>query len=114
VPENALNLKKFYMKSLLLIAVLFFSLMGCSEKEKEDIVNEVPKDGSIETSVKVDHLNDSMDLLMTTHKIYKNSTDWRIRTTTDTIPALGTTTVKDENNNNTTVKKDYDIFITVK
>jgi hypothetical protein len=103
------------MKRYLLAILIMVNCMRCSsDAAKEDIVAEVPKTGSIATNVKVEHLSDSLDVLITEHKIWKTATDSLVKTVRDTIPSLGNTTVKDENGNNKTVKKDYDIYITVK
>lgn len=99
----------------ILLALLLSTLLSCkSDNENEDIVNTVPKTGSITTNVKVQHYNDSLDVLITEHTIYKNPTDSMVKKVIDTISSLGTTTVKDENNKDKIVKKDYNIYITVK
>jgi hypothetical protein len=102
------------MKKIFLIAAIITNIVACGNGKKEDIVNEVPKDGSIETAVKVEHLNDSTDILITKHTVNKNAVTSTSMLKTDTIPALGFTTVQDENGESKTVKKDYDIYITVK
>ncbi len=96
---------------LLVFATL---LTACGKKDNEDIVNEVPKDGSIETNIGVEHLNDSLDILVTNYKIYKNSNTNKVIVKRDTIPALGTTKVKDDKDQEQIIKKDYNIFITIK
>jgi hypothetical protein len=102
------------MKKIFLIIAISSNIVACSGDKKEDIVNEVPKDGSIETAVKVEHLNDSMDILITKHTVNKNAATTKSILKTDTIPTLGFTTVQDEKGQSKTVKKDYDIYITVK
>ncbi len=102
------------MKRILFVTITAINFLACSNDKKEDLVNEVPKNGSIETTVKVDHLNDSLDILTTQHLVYKNAITSQTILKKDTIPALGFTSVQDENANSKIVKKDYDIYITVK
>jgi type III secretory pathway lipoprotein EscJ len=102
------------MKKYVTIALLTIIFTACKDEPKEDLVNEVPKDGSIETTVKVDHLNDSMDVLTTQHIVHKNSTTIKTIVKTDTLPSLGTDMVKDDKDIPQVVKKDYNIYITVK
>jgi hypothetical protein len=102
------------MKKILVFALVISFFTSCSNDKKEDIVQEVPKNGTIESSVKVEHLNDSMDILVTEHKVWQNANSLKNLIARDTIPSLGMTTVNDENGNKKQVKKDYDIYITVK
>lgn len=102
------------IKSLTIITIIF-SLLSCTnDVEEEDIVNKVPKDGAVESDIKVEHLNDSLDILITQYKVWKSGTVVKNGSTSDTIPSLGYKDVYDENNNQRRVKKDYDVFITVK
>ncbi len=101
------------MKKLITIFLLSAILISCNE-EKEDLVNEVPKDGSIETSVSVEHLSDSLDILTTRHIVHKNATTSQTILKTDTIPALEKHLIDDENETKQMVQKDYNIYITVK
>jgi hypothetical protein len=102
------------------LPVLFFGLfltVSCREKQNEDQVKAVDKNGSVEMKVAVSHLNDGQDV-MKTEKIY-----WiqgkAVKTVVnlDTIPSLGTTTQVTQNNagedTTVTIKKNYQIFITV-
>jgi type IV pilus biogenesis protein CpaD/CtpE len=100
-------------KSVIVLATLF-SLAACSNEEENDIVNAVPNDGAIETEVSVAHLNDSLDVLLTKHKVNISATKSKLIEVRDTIPALGNTVVQDEEGNDKTVKKAYDVFITIK
>jgi hypothetical protein len=102
------------MKKLLIGCLALLYITSCKNKPTEDLVNEVPKNGSIESNVKVEHLNDSTDILVTEHKIWQNASSMKAVNSYDTIPSLGKTTVKDENGNDKLVAKDYDIYITVK
>lgn len=102
------------MKQIILYCTFLLFFVACKDKQKEDVVNEVPKNGSIETNVKVEHLNDSLDLLITEHKVWKNPSTMKSVVQKDTIPSLGTTTVKDDKDVPQIIKKEYDIYITVK
>jgi hypothetical protein len=93
-----------------IVALLAYSC----DSENNDVVNTVDKEGSIETQVKTEHVNDSADVLITSHKVYKNGALLNTIVKVDTIPFLGTTNVEDDEGYKKTVKKDYEIYITVK
>ena len=99
-----------------LIGALFL-LASCSDK-KDDTTDAVNKAGSVETSVTVQHADSTHDVLLTTHKIWVNFSEYKTVTHEDTIPALGIESTTAENSDGDTkdvkVKKDYEIFITVK
>ena len=101
------------MRNFEILCFLILLLSSCTADKNDDVVNTLPKNGTIETSVKVSHYNDSTDLLITTHTVHKSITDSATLSKTDTIPTLGNTTIKDENGKDKIVKKDYDIYITV-
>ncbi len=101
------------MRNFEILCFLILLLSSCTADKNDDVVNTLPKNGTIETSVKVTHYNDSTDLLITTHTVHKSITDSATLSKTDTIATLGNTTIKDENGNDKIVKKDYDIYITV-
>jgi len=99
------------------IALMLFSFTSCSD-DKDDITNEINKAGSIESSVTVEHLSDSSDVLITKHIIWSKFNLNREVYYRDTIPALGYTDSQAENEDgdtkNVSVKKDYEVYITVK
>lgn len=105
-------MKKTSLYFILPLTILIFN--ACNE----DKVKEVQKNGSIETSIKVDHLNDSYDILVTTEKIWAHNLLVKTYVHSDTIPSLGIATEEAENDNgdtqNVSLKKDYEIYITVK
>jgi hypothetical protein len=109
-------MKKYITTSLLLAAILFAT--SCSEDEEKDLVKEVNKNGSIETSVSVNHLDSTHDLLITKHIVWTNGSTSKTIINNDTIPALGSTMVEAEDEKgdvkSAMVKKGYEIFITVK
>ena len=103
-------------------AALLF-LFSCNDQkenkdENEDITQSVNKNGSVETAVQVEHLDSLHDILITTHKIWAQNQEVKTVTYRDTLPALGTEHTTAENAEGETkevhVKKDYEIFITVK
>lgn len=99
------------------LIIALISLASCSDK-KEDVTDTVNKAGSVETSVSVQHADSTHDILLTTHKIWVNFSEFKTVTHQDTIPALGIENTTAENadgdTKNVDVKKDYEIFITVK
>ncbi len=100
---------------LLTVSLTFFALQGC---DNEDVTKEVKKDGSIESSLTVLHLNDKQDVLTTTHKIWAAGKVSKVIVHKDTIPSLGLVKTEVENNEGdkqtVPVKKDYEFYITVK
>jgi hypothetical protein len=90
---------------------------SCKEKN-EDITSTVNKDGSVETSVEVKHVDDAHDLLVTRHRVWVKNNVYKTVEYTDTIPSLGQENTVAENENgdkkNVAVPKAYEIFITVK
>jgi len=92
------------------------SLQSCNEEYKEDEVNNIDKNASIETELSVKHI-DTADVLITKHKIWKNHKLFKEIIKTDTIPSLGDTLVSAEDNDGyeqtAKTKKDYEFYITV-
>ena len=91
------------------------AFQGCNN---EDVTKEVNKEGSVETELSVIHLNNTQDILTTTHKIWVAGKNNRIIVHKDTIPSLGITKTEGENEAGETktvpVKKDYEFYVTVK
>jgi hypothetical protein len=105
------------MKKIILYFILplpFLAFHACNE----DKVKEVQKNGAIETSIQVDHLNDSLDVMITTNKIWAHKVLVKTVIHKDTLPSLGIATEEAENDNgdtkNVSLHKDYEIYITVK
>jgi hypothetical protein len=92
------------------------SLSAC--EKKEDITETVNKAGSVETAVAISHVDAAHDELVTTHKVWVKYDVFKTIEYRDTIPSLGTerTTAENEDGDtkNVEVKKDYEIYITVK
>jgi hypothetical protein len=105
------------LPQLLLIAGLT-GLASCSDDKKEDMTDTVNRAGSVETSVTVQHADSTHDVLLTTHKVWVSYHEYKTIVYRDTIPALGIENTTAENADGDTqkvnVKKDYEIFITVK
>ena len=92
------------------------NLVGCNDKE--DITDTVNKAGSVETAVSINHLDSLHDELVTTHKVWVKHQVFKSIEYRDTIPSLGSERTTAENEEGDTkqvdVKKDYEIYITVK
>lgn len=103
------------MRKLLLLSAITL-LVGCGENN-DDKVKAPDREGSIETQLYVEHVNASVDVLRTTHKIWVKNREVYQFVTYDTIPSLGKTQVDGEDDDGNTksfmVNKDYEIYITV-
>jgi len=106
---------------LISLTIVFFSLVvfsSCKDKKNEDITNTINKNGSVETAVTVEHLDSLNDVLVTKHAIWVKGNQYKTLEYRDTVPALGMEMKNVENSegqsNNVEVKKEYEIFITVK
>jgi hypothetical protein len=100
-----------------LLFLCTFLVTGCSDP-KEDETAIVDRSGSVETAVSVEHADSTHDVLLTRHKIWVNYKEYTTVEHRDTVPALGMLNTVGENSGGETqhvsVKKDYQIFITVK
>ena len=92
-------------------------LFACNRKN-EDETDTVDKSGSVETAVSVEHADSTHDVVLTRHKVWVNFKEYTTVEHRDTVPALGMINTDGENSSGDTkavsVKKDYQIFITVK
>lgn len=96
-----------------------FLLFSCKDaQQNEDVTNTVNKMGAVESAVKVEHLDSLNDILITTHAVWANNRIVKMIEYRDTLPTLGTQFSTAENQDGETkqvvVKKDYEIYITVK
>jgi len=104
-------------KSILhvVFAVSTLAFLACNNEDK---VKNVSTNGSIETSITVDHLSDSLDVLISTNLVWIHNTLVKTIVHADTIPSLGVVMEEAENENgetkNVVLKKDYELYITVK
>jgi hypothetical protein len=101
--------------SLLLFAPFIALLFSCSQS---DSVKVISKDGAIETTLNVDHLNDSADIITTLHNVWVKNVLVKSIVYKDTLPSLGhgSQDAENENGDSKTVylQKDYEFYITVK
>lgn len=106
------------MYILSLVSVITFSSCREEGNNNEDLTNDVNKNGSVETSVTVQHLDSLKDILVTKHKVWHTGNISKDISYSDTIPSLGMENKSVESSGGesqqATVKKDYEIFITVK
>ncbi len=108
------------MKQFFFILLLSTSLVSCDDNTNEDKVEtkDISRNGAIESQVTTQHLPDNRDVLITTHKVWKNGVMEREIVHTDTIPSLGTGVLEaaDASGNTTQAAgtKDYEFYITVK
>jgi uncharacterized membrane protein YfhO len=111
-----MNKYKKILTGVLLSATIIFS--SCEDEKNEDLTQSVNKNGSVETSVTVEHLDSVNDILVTKHAVWYKGSINKTFEHRDTVPALGSekTDVKDDfgNDKNVESKKEYEIFITVK
>lgn len=101
-------------------AAALFLLFSCNNHpdSNDDITRTVNKDGSVETAVQVDHLDSTHDILITTHRVWVRGLEVKTVLYRDTLPFLGAMNSQSGNrgsdSSESKVKKDYEIFITVK
>lgn len=104
----------FYFLSFAVITLM----VSCSDDKSEDLTDTVNKQGSIESDISVRHLDSLHDILVTKHQVWTNYNTSKFIEYLDTIPALGLAHTMAENEEGDSkpvdVKKDYEIFITVK
>jgi hypothetical protein len=103
------------LKTMTCLVLLAFTACG-GEKEKDDRLQlkDMSKDGAIETVVSTEHLNDTFDIMITTHKIWKNNAQIKEIVYRDTLPSLGKMNAENTEGESKVVNKDYEFYITVK
>jgi hypothetical protein len=103
---------------LVILAAAVLLLFSCEEKQNNDITQTINKEGSIETAVHVEPIDSTHDVLITTHKVWAQNREIKTVIYRDTLPSLGTTHTTAENasgdKKTVQVKKEYEIFITIK
>jgi hypothetical protein len=106
-----------YSKKFLPCLILI-SLSCSGDKENEDVTTSVNKNGAVETSILVAALDDTTNILTTTHKVWVRDTVYKTIEYRDTLPSLGTALTTAENSDGdkqtVPVKKEYEIYITIK
>lgn len=94
-----------------------FMLFSCKDEKNEDLTSIVNKNGSVETAVTVERLDNLNDVLVTRHTIWFKGGKYNSVMYRDTIPSLNNENADRENNGVseiTPLRKEYEIFITVK
>jgi len=107
---------------VLILAALLFVVYTANWHESsnadEDQGKTLEKDGSVETAISVQHADSTHDIILTSHRVWIKNNEYTTIVHRDTIPSLDSlnTTAENENGNTTQVrlKKDYQLFITVK
>jgi hypothetical protein len=113
--------KNFYIISAviaaLVVAVVCLTAYVVSTAG-DDHTQTVDKNGSVETSISVQHADSTHDVILTSHRVWVRDSTYAILLHRDTIPALDSTYAETEAKNGDAklveVKKDYQLFITVK
>lgn len=99
---------------------IFCTLLVACNDNQEDTVNQIDKTASIESIINVDHAETTTDVIVTKYNIWKNNQLVKEIVHYDTIPALESTMQKKPDNGSTnenemvSVRKDYEVYITVK
>ena len=106
-----------YLKKFLVGLILI--IVSCSgDKGNDDVTTSVNKNGAVETSILVAPVDDTTNILTTTHKVWVRDTIYKTIEYRDTLPSLGTalTTAENSDGNRQTVpvRKEYEIYITIK
>lgn len=88
------------------------------DSSSEDKTQTVDRNGSVETALSVIHADSTHDVILTTYKVWVRDTAYATITHRDTVPALDSMSTEAGNDNGDTkpirVKRDYQLFITVK
>ena len=117
IMQLIIKSKMVNLKLKVIVAFILTGLIACKDKN-EDVTDSVNKSGSVETAVHIAHLDTLHDELVTTHKVWVKNNVFKTVEYHDTIPALGNVNTVAENEDgekrNVSVKKDYEIYITVK
>jgi hypothetical protein len=97
--KNALLLISF---SILIITVVCLIAYTASLSSSEDNTQSLDRNGSIETGVSVVHADSAHDVILTNHRVWLHDSVYKLISYRDTVPALDS------------IRKDYQIFITLK
>ena len=101
-----------------LVAFIIYMTTWSPPPSDDDQGTALEKDGSVETAISVQHADSTHDVILTSHKVWIKNNEYATITHRDTIPTLDSTNTTAENSNGDTrqvkLKKDYQIFITVK
>ncbi len=97
--KNAIVLFLIFALIVALACVIGYAY---SSPSTEDQTQSVDRNGSIETGVSVVHADSTHDVILTNHRVWLHDSVYKIISYRDTVPALDS------------VRKDYQIFITLK
>lgn len=111
-------MKKPYLWRSILAPLSFVLLLSaCNNEQAQDIASQANTDGSIETSLSVEHI-EGFDVVITTHRVWAKGQNTATIEHRDTIPALSGDMINapTEYGGSETVyaQKDYEFYITVK
>jgi len=112
--------RNIFILLILAVVVLIVYMANWHEAsdEPEDQGKTLDKDGSVETAISVQHADNTHDVLLTSHKVWIKNKEYTTIVHRDTIPTLDSLNTTAEAANGDTsrvrVKKDYQLFITVK
>ncbi len=97
---------------------VFLALGMASCGQSHDITDTVDHNGSIESSISVQHIDSTRDVVLTTHHVWVEGKLYTTIVHRDTVPGLGPLNTDAANSNGdtkpVTVPRDYEIFITMK
>lgn len=98
------------------LLLLALGVVSCGQEH--DTTDTVDHNGSIETSISVEHADSTHDVVLTTHKVWVKGTLFSTIAHRDTVPGLGALNTDASTTNGdtqpVTVPRDYEIFITMK
>ena len=101
-----------------LAAVIYLANWHEPSDADADQGKTLDKDGSVETAISVQHADSTHDIILTSHKVWIKKNEYSTIVHRDTIPSLDSLSATAENDNGDTqkvrLKKDYQLFITVK
>jgi hypothetical protein len=103
------------MQKILLFTFSLLLLAACDDdNSKEDLTENVNHEGAVETVLNIEHLDNQLDVLITTHKIWVKGNLFKTIEKRDTVPSLGDFSETNDKGETVTGKKDYELYITVK
>jgi hypothetical protein len=106
------------MKKILLLAsacIFTYLLVSCDDEQKPAEKPKIVHENSVEYYTETSRLADGRVVISTKQDIYVKSALLRSTVKYDTLPSLGTETVKLESaGKDTTIQKEYDIYFTLK
>lgn len=103
------------MKKLLLFVPLLVLFAACEDENKSAQKPKIVHENSVEYYAETSRLADGRVVVKTQQDIYVNSALLKSNIKYDTLPFIGTETVKLESaEKDTTIKKEYDIYFTLK